>query len=317
MRDSSPYHVKYRPTDLDSVVGQSEVVGSLRRIIGSKNVNHSFLFTGPSGTGKTTLARIIADMLDCDPINVTEVDAASNTGIDAMRVIMESLRYKPFGHRPNKFIILDECHALSKSAWQSTLKTVEDPPEHVYFAFCTTDGAKVPETIKTRCATYDLKSVRTRDIQDLLVRVCVKEELATTDEIIDLISFSCDGSPRQALVMLAMVGGCANREEAASILSAPGENKELIDLIRLMVSGRGFSWEAVRTILASMKDENPESVRIIIVNYLTAVILNTKGDRGVGRLLDMLHAFSKPINPSDRMAPILLAFGEFALHNEA
>lgn len=306
-----PLHLKYRPATLEEVVGQDDVVRSLTTLLDRKDRNHAFLFTGPSGCGKTTLARIIASHVDCDASSITEQDAASNSGIDAMRTITEALRYKPFGAKPNKMIILDECHALSKAAWQALLKSLEEPPEHVFFSLCTTDAGKVPETIRTRCVTYDLKSVRVRDLQDLLVTVCDKEGFKASDEVIDLISMECGGSPRQALVMLAQCANVTDRDEAARLLSSVEESKEVIDLCRLMVSGRGLTWEAVVKVLRSMRDENPESIRIVIVNYLTSVLLSEKPPRDLDRILDMTAAFSRPMNPSDKLAPILLAFGDF------
>lgn len=303
-----PFHIKYRPTQFKEVVGQKEVVKSLQDAIAKSNP-HSFLFTGPSGCGKTTLARILAKSLDCLPSNTIEADAATNTGIDAMREITSTLRYEGFGETPNKMIILDECHALSTAAWNSLLKSVEEPPPHVFFAFCTTNPSKVPSTIVTRCHAYNLKPVRYDDLMDLLEMVAEEERSDVSDEILEMVARSCDGSPRQALVMLSMVMGSRDLEEARRLLEAPMESKEVIDLCRLLLE-RSLDWSKVQETLAAIPEQSPESIRIIMVNYLAAVLMKEKNSKKVLRLLDYLYALRGPFNQTDKLAPLLLALGE-------
>ena len=165
-------HVKYRPQRLADVVGQKATVKSLEATLKAKSPSHCYLFAGPAGTGKTTLARIMAANFGCDVGNMIEVDAASNSGIDDMRGVTSTLRYNGFGDSPNKAIIIDECHGLSKQAWDSLLKSTEEPPPHVFFFFCSTNPAKVPAAMTTRCQTYHLSPVKYDDLMDLLEGVC-------------------------------------------------------------------------------------------------------------------------------------------------
>lgn len=304
-----PLHVRYRPKHLVDVLGQDHVVKSLREVMGSKNPGHAYLFTGPSGTGKTTLARILANEFKCDPNNILEVDAASNSGIDAMREVTAQLRYHGFGDTPNKAIIIDECHGLSKQAWDSLLKALEEPPPHVFFFLCTTEPGKVKDTIATRCHSYTLRPVRYEDVMDMLERVAELERMGTPTKIIELVARSCNGSMRQALVMLSMVRGCEDTDEAARLLETALDSKEVIDLCRLLLD-RKLKWSALVGVLKAMPEMSPESVRIVVVNYLAACALGARSEDEAERILDIMFPFSKPFNTSDKLAPLLLAFGD-------
>jgi len=307
-----PLQLKYRPKHLDDVLGQDEVIKSLRKAIASSTRPHCFILTGPAGVGKTTIARILAHGFGCAGSSIIEVDAASNSGIEAMKEVVSTARYQGFGSEPNKAFIIDECHSLSKAAWQSLLKPIEEPPEHVYYFLCTTEAGKIPDTITSRCNSYLLKPLRFDDLMDLLEHVCDAENYRTPDNVLKQIAQAASGSPRRALVMLNMTYDVTDSDECARILETPLENKEIIDLCRALVKGN-MRWEDVTTGLKALGDTNPESIRIGIVNYLNACIMGARSDNAAARLLDMLHAFTRPCNPADKLAPILLAFGEFVL----
>jgi len=134
MSESQDFHIKYRPASLDEVLGQDAVVKSLETLFKKKDMPHAFLFTGGSGCGKTTLAMIVADQVGCEGAQIEEIDAATHTGIDDWREIAKQLQYAGFGNNSRKFVIVDECHQLSKSSWNSLLKIIEEPPAHVFFA---------------------------------------------------------------------------------------------------------------------------------------------------------------------------------------
>ena len=300
--------IKYRPSRLDDVVGQDSVVKSLRTALKSKTRAHAYSFTGPSGTGKTTLARIMAAALGCGAGNIVEVDAASNSGIDAMRELMSGLRYQGFGESPNRAFIIDEAHALSKSAWQALLKPIEEPPSHVYFFLCSTEAGKIPETIVTRCQSYLLKPVKFDDVMDLLERVTADEGFKTPERILQLVGRACGGSPRMALTMLGAVNACDDEDEAQRILETPMENVEVITLCRKLLDSK-LSWDEVTATLKGLETMTAESIRIVIVNYLAACLMKARG-REVPRMLDIYACFAKPFPTTDKLGPLLLAFGD-------
>jgi DNA polymerase III subunit gamma/tau len=304
-----PIHVKYRPSRLEDVVGQAPAVKSLKAALASNNMPHAFLFSGPAGTGKTTLSRIVASMLKANPANIIELDAATHNGIDDMREITAALKYQGFGDNPIKVIILDECHQLTKQAWQAILKSVEEPPPHVFFALCTTEPGKVPSTIASRCSVYNMQPVGRDDLLDLLEDVCKQEDFDCGPAILNKIVKACEGSPRRALTMLATVHACTDEQEVEILLQQPDENKEVIDLCRQLVSGR-LDWKTLTATLKAMPEMPAESVRIVVANYLASCLMGAKSENEVTKFLDILHPFSKPFASSDKMAPLLLAFGQ-------
>lgn len=302
-----PWHLKYRPKELKEITGHKEVVASIRSALKEKNRQHTYFLFGPGGTGKTTLARIMAAGFDC--ATVTEVDAASTSGIDDMRTLMTALRYHGFGDSPNRAFIIDECHGLSKQAWDSLLKSTEEPPPHAYFFFCSTNPTKIPAAMLTRGPTYALQSLRYDDLMDLLEFVAEEEQLDTPNPILQTVARACNGSPRAALVMLAMVKDCVDSVEAEVLLQGVGETPEIVDLCRAMVKG-SLKWGDVQKLLEPLADTPAENIRILTTHYLIAVLKGCKQGEAP-RLLDMLAAFAKPCNQTDKLAPIFLAFGEF------
>jgi DNA polymerase-3 subunit gamma/tau len=285
-------------------------VHSLERAATDRNRQHTFFFLGPSGCGKTTLARIACNLFDVPPQSVVEVDGASQRGIDDMKTVVQNLRYAGFGEYPNKAIVVDECHQLSKDAWNSLLKITEEPPEHVFFFFCSTDPSKIPGAIATRGPQYVLKPVRFDDLMDLLEFVVDEEKLDTPNAHLEIVARACGGSPRQALVQLAMIQGARDEDECEALLQGAGQQKEVIDLCRRMVGG-SLTWPDVQKNLKPLTDLGAEGIRIQVTLYLSAVLMGNVKAKETGRLLDMLDAFSRPCNQTDKLAPILLAFGRF------
>lgn len=292
---------KHRPKKLSEVVGQDSIIKVLKDEV--EQNTHAYIFTGGSGTGKTTISRIIANMLSASLI---EVDAATHTSVDDARDIAETLIYPSFETgKNNKFVIIDEAHMLSKSAWNSWLKLIEEPPEHLYFSFCTTDFDKIPETIVGRCHSFKLKEIDDDSLYGLLENIVEKEKIEISKKALALIIEESKGSARQALVYLSQIKN-ANKEDIETIISSGAAQHEVIELCRMIVKGEK-NINKLMLILNSIKNINAESIRIAVARYITVCILKSKTEKEVLRFAKMLESFEKPMMSQTGFSSLVLA----------
>ena len=219
---------KYRPQTFEEVIGQGHITRTLANAISSDRVAHAILFSGPRGTGKTTVARILAKTMNCKKgpapipcneckscneitsgraVDVYEIDGASNNSVDQIRELRENVRYMP-AHSLYKIYIIDEVHMLSKSAFNALLKTLEEPPSHVMFIFATTEPNKIPITILSRCQKHDFRRISLESISKHMSTLCSKEGIDIKNESLELIAREADGSMRDALSLLDQVMAC-------------------------------------------------------------------------------------------------------------
>lgn len=223
--DSVVLYRKYRPQKFSEVRGQETIVSALQNAVRERSPNHSYLFSGGRGTGKTTLARIFAAELGCAPADIYEIDAASNRGIDEIRALREAVATLPF-QSPYKVYIVDEAHMLTPQAWNAFLKTLEEPPEHVIFILATTELEKVPETIVSRCQAFRFDQPTMEDLKEFVVDIAKKEGVKLPGPSAELIALFGDGSYRDALSVLekalgALGGATPEPDAIARIIGAP------------------------------------------------------------------------------------------------
>jgi DNA polymerase-3 subunit gamma/tau len=205
MKDSNiALYRKYRPESFDEVIGQDHIVKAISGSLKAGKVAHAYLLCGPRGTGKTTIARIIAKELGSSVNDIYEMDAASNRGIDDVRDIRENVRTLPFDSK-YKIYILDEVHMFTKDAWNALLKTIEEPPEHVIFILATTELEKIPETIISRCQSFVFKKPNDAILAQVVTNVAKKEGYKLEEGGAELIALLADGAFRDALGTLQKV----------------------------------------------------------------------------------------------------------------
>lgn len=195
---------KYRPENFEEVIGQDHIVKAIDGALKAGKVAHAYLLCGPRGTGKTTIARIIAHELGSSVNDIYEMDAASNRGIDDVRDIRENVRTLPFDSK-YKIYILDEVHMFTKDAWNALLKTIEEPPEHVIFILATTELEKVPETIVSRCQSFIFKKPTDVILTQVVSNVAKKEGYVIEEGGAELIALLADGAFRDALGTLQKI----------------------------------------------------------------------------------------------------------------
>ena len=253
---------KYRPKSFDTLVGQSHVVRALTNALTQQRLHHAYLFTGTRGVGKTTIARILAKSLNCETgitatpcgvcnacteidrgrfVDLLEVDAASNTQVDAMRELLDNAQYAPTVGR-FKVYIIDEVHMLSKSAFNAMLKTLEEPPTHVKFILATTDPQKVPVTVLSRCLQFNLRQMASATISEHLHNVLAEENISFEPAAIHLISRAAAGSMRDALSLtdqaIAYGNQTVNEIEVRSMLGAVDQTY-LYDILQALINQDG------------------------------------------------------------------------------
>lgn len=246
MEEISLYR-KYRPHNFDNLVGQDHIKTTLINALQSGHVSHAYLFTGPRGTGKTSTARLVAKALSCSElkgdfepcnecefckdindgrlIDLIEIDAASNRGIDEVRDLKEKIQFAP-SRAKYKIYIIDEVHMMTKEAFNALLKTLEEPPSHAYFILATTEVHKIPETIISRCQRFDFKRIGEKTLMTRLSYIAQKEKIEAEDQALEAISRYVDGGLRDAIGLIEQLntGGKLSFEHVKDILGVSDHN---------------------------------------------------------------------------------------------
>jgi DNA polymerase-3 subunit gamma/tau len=254
---------RYRPKSFNEIVGQKHVVTTLVNALQADRVAHAYLFAGPRGVGKTSMARILSKALNCqkgttdtpcnkcstcnsitngNDIDVLEIDGASNRGIDEIRNIRQNVGYAPAVSR-HKIYIIDEVHMLTKEAFNAILKTLEEPPEHVKFIFATTSPSRVPDTVQSRCQRFDFKNISIPDISDRLARICKTENITAEEEVLQSIAKYARGGLRDSESIL---------DQLASFCHEKITLRDVYDIFGVV------SEEKLTSLINSFIEKNPE-----------------------------------------------------------
>ena len=301
---------KYRPKGFDEVVGQEPIARTLKNAIASGRVAHAYLFTGPRGVGKTSMARIFAMALNCassdgptpepcgacascsaiflgEDVDVREIDGASNNGVDDVRALRDNAGYRP-AHSRFKIYVIDEVHMLSTGAFNALLKTLEEPPSHVKFIFATTDPNKLPETILSRCQRFDFRAISTEDIVKRLVQITKAEKVKASDDVLRLLARRARGGMRDSQSLLDQIVAYNPEEittEAVDFVLGRAFDDE-ID--RLIESFRAGDAAAALGIVGDLVAEGQDLTEFLgqLVETVRALMV-LKATKGDGKLLDL------------------------------
>ena len=300
-----PLHHKYRPTSFDELVGQDAITSTLKQALRSDRISPAYIFSGPRGTGKTSSARIFAKSLNClksekattlpcgkceictginsgNALDVIEIDAASNTGVENIRDLIERSRFAPAKARWKVYVI-DECHMLSTAAFNALLKTLEEPPRQVVFILATTDPQRVLPTILSRCMRFDFKRIGVHDLENHLISIAKKEEIMIDEEAISLIAKHSEGGLRDAESLLDQV----------SLLPPPITQSNIIQLIGAVPE------EELLQVAKSLTNKDPESILIIcnrLINKGKEPIAILQGIASILRDLVVVKVLNESIN---------------------
>lgn len=291
---------KYRPTNLDEMSGQNNVKKVLSGFFSRSidKVPRVYLLQGDSGTGKTTTARIINDFFGVNEHCFHELDGANFNSVNDARAVIESTTMTPmFGDKVT--ILIDECHRLSKEAWDIFLKPTEDIKDHVIFIFATTEKQKIKKTIRDRCQVLNFNPLKDKDLLSLLKNICKKEEKMIEKEEAVCIVKKSEGSARRAISLLESIIDLDKDERMSVLESASVSDEESDDLkaLFILLMNRG-SWAEMAPILKNTK-ETPEGIRFKVLNWMSSCLLNNDGRNDNGHISNVISQFGDSFDGND------------------
>lgn len=306
---------KYRPNKVSDVVGQPEAIKVLSGWIDAGNIPHAIIFDGPSGVGKTTLARCLAKVLGAESaINYREMNVAVERGVSMVEDLIEDVANNVTGG--NRVWVLDEVQNTTKPAQNSLLKVLEECPPYAYFIFCTTETAKVIPALMNRCSRVTLKSIAATQLEKLLFNVALQEGRELTDDVATMISLKADGSGRSALVLLEQALAVDDPEDMKSIVrNSDGidiTNQDMRAFWKVLFSTKPVAWRDVAAEFEKLTD-SPETIRRV-----TLAALGTKLRRynGAGmplhKVADMMRIFQFGLEDSGKDGLLLMVFDAWA-----
>ena len=292
-KKTGQFTLKYRPKSWKTFIGNEEVIEAIQTNLDKENIPKAIMLTGPSGIGKTTAARIIKRVLGVSDQDYHEYDIASIRGIDNIRQIISESFYKPLGGE-YKIYVLDEFHKATGDAKECALKWLEDSPPHVIVIIATTNPSQIINTIHTRCAVFEFKSLPKPKIKKLLSLVLKREGKEIDENLLKTIAENSNGSPRQALSILDAVIDIEDTDKAISIAERNQFNEAyVLDICQGLVNG--VTWKSMVGNLSRLDDDaDYEYIRYSVLKYMQKVLLNPKTKADPDKICEIITLFSEP-----------------------
>ena len=297
---------KYRPQELKEIIGNKEIISYLESVI-QKDVEEPpnvYLFHGPTGCGKTTLARILSKEFGCSisDLSLLEINTANFRGIDTVRELITTSKYKGFGSDGRRMWIIDEVHKMTNDAQNALLKLLEDPPKDSYFILCTTDPNKLLPTVRGRCIELGVKPLNDNQMERLLKRISKAEGQKVKRIVREQIIQDSFGLPRNAIQILEKVLGTPADKQLEIAEQSAKEYSESIELCRGLLEPS--TWKMIREILKGLKDQEPESIRRHVLGYAQGVLLKSDNTKAAF----ILEEFTEPFYNSGFAGLILACY---------
>ena len=280
---------KYRPKTFDEIIGNQTMIATLEATLAKKNHSHAMLISGPYGSGKTTIARIIANELGCEESDFTELNASAFRGIDTVRDVDRQSKYKSIGSGCRVWL-WDEVHMIGSVAAPAMLKMLEDPPQHVYHILATTDPQKLLPTIRSRCAQFEVSLLNEKEMYRLLRTITKKEGQELSQEIFDTIIRSAEGHPRNAIQILDQVLAVDAEERLEVAKKAQNVERQTIELCRALTKP-GTPWKKIAEILRGLAEEDEEQIRRAVLGYCNSILLNSENNQAAMVMDEMMQPF--------------------------
>lgn len=318
-------YLKYRPQNFASLVGQDHATKTIQSALKSQSLSHAYLFCGPRGTGKTSLARILAKGLNCENlineiepcnqcsictsinegklVDLIEIDAASNRGIDEIRELRDKIVFAP-SQAKTKVYIIDEVHMLTKEAFNALLKTLEEPPSHAYFVLATTEAHKIPETIVSRCQQFSFSRINVTDISRRLQEIADNEGAKYEKEALDLIAKLSAGGLRDAIGLFEqmMTAGEVSVEKVSESLGLTGD-EHLEKFFNYLLERKALKAVELLSLIKSKGKSIPQFLREIISHFREQMLINLGNSKDTQIILGFIEIFSEAKGQLD-LSPI-------------
>ena len=301
--------IKYRPKTFDEILGQEKEIESFKKNLDNSEGSHSYIFVGPSGTGKTTMARVASYHLGAEGFGLIELNSADERGIDSAREIIEKTKYIPATGKVKCFV-MNEVHGWTTDAKRALLPILENPPEHIYFFLTTTNTQKFfqgdeGKALKTRLTLIKIKEVEQNLIYKHVFRIVKKEKIQIEKEVIKKIAEKASGVPRTALKLLEKIRDIDPEKQLSMVEIDDSEDKQVIDLCRVLIKAR--SWSEIAGVLKEMELNDSEKIRYVVAAYMSSILLNGKNEKAAY----ILECFADVSNFYGKSAVVLACYQSF------